>query len=169
MTGTRHEARRGDREFTGWHMLAVVCAFFGVTIVANIALALAATGTFPGLVVENSYIASQHYDELIAKSRAQDRQGWRHRLAVEGSVLRFSLSRADGEPLRDINVIAHVGRPSNTAEDRLVDFAPTADGSFVTTEPIAPGLWEVDLRAERGEILFRRSQEVFVKPAEPQS
>ena len=130
MTSTRHEARRGDREFTGWHMLAVVCAFFGVTIVANIVMALAATGTFPGLVVENSYVASQHYDELIAKSRAQDRQGWRHRLAVEGSVLRFSLSRADGEPLRDINVIAHVGRPSNTAEDRLVDFAPTADGSL---------------------------------------
>ena len=29
MTSTRHEARTGDREFTGWHMLAVVCAFFG--------------------------------------------------------------------------------------------------------------------------------------------
>ena len=35
-------------------------------------MAFAATGTFPGLVVENSYVASQHYDELLAKARAQD-------------------------------------------------------------------------------------------------
>ena len=67
-------------------------------------------------------------------------------------------------------LVAHVGRPSTTAEDRFFDFAPAADGSFVTAEPLAPGLWEVDLRAERGqEILFRRSQEVFIRPAEPQS
>jgi nitrogen fixation protein FixH len=170
MTIETLSARARERQFAGWHMLAAVGVFFAVVIAVNIALAVAATGTFPGLVVENSYVASQHYDELIASSRAQDRKGWRHQLTVEGGVLHFSLSQAGGEPLPSISVVAHVGRPSPTAEDRLVDFVPVADGSFVTTEPLAPGLWEVDLRAERGaEILFRRSQEVFVNLAEPQS
>src|SRR5258707_1136166 len=78
---------------TGWHMLAIVSLFFGVIIAVNIALAVAATGTFPGLVVENSYVSSQHYDELLARAREQDKAGWRDNLTVDGGVLRFALSR----------------------------------------------------------------------------
>ena len=57
--------------FTGRHMLAVVCTFFGVVIAVNVVMAIAATGTFPGLVVANSYVASQGYNELLAAARAQ--------------------------------------------------------------------------------------------------
>src|SRR5215212_8676756 len=103
---------------TGWHMLAIVFAFFGVIIAVNIALAIAATGTFPGLVVENSYVASQHYDELLARAREQDKVGWRDDLKAVGGVLRFSLLEGTGVPLPDLSVIAHIGRPSTTVEDR---------------------------------------------------
>ena len=152
---------------TGWHMLAIVLASFGVIIAVNVALAIAATGSFPGLVVENSYVASHYYDEVLASARAQDEKGWRHALEVEDGVLRFSLSPSDGRPLRDLSVIAHVGRPSTTLEDRIFDLAPAGDGSYVTSEPLPPGLWEVDVEAGRGaETLFRRTQEVFVRPVE---
>jgi nitrogen fixation protein FixH len=61
-------------------MLAVVFVFFGVIIAVNIALAVAATGTFPGLVVENSYVSIQNYDEILARAREQDKAGWRDQL-----------------------------------------------------------------------------------------
>ncbi len=159
-----------ENPLTGWHMLAIVCAFFGVVIAVNIVLAVKATGTFPGLVVENSYVASQHYDDLLARARAQDSRGFRDRLGAEGGVLRFSLAARDGGLLRGLDVVAHVGRPSTTAEDRRFDFAPAADGSYVASEPLGPGLWEVDLEAGRGaEALFRKTQEIFVKPSEARS
>jgi nitrogen fixation protein FixH len=155
-----------DNPFTGWHMLFVVGLFFGTIIAVNLVMAFAATGTFPGLVVENSYVASQHYDELLDKARAQDEAGWGYELSVEDGVIRARLSRS-GSPANDLSVIAHVGRPSTTREDRVFDLALSPDGSYATSEPLAPGLWEVDLEAGRGaETLFRRTQEISVKPAE---
>ena len=155
---------------TGWHMLALVCAFFGTVIAVNVVLAVAATGTFPGLVVENSYVASQHYDDLLAAAREQEKGGWRGELTSTAGVLRFSLSKQQGAPLRDLEVVAHVGRPSTTREDRILDLAPSGDGLYVADGGLAPGLWEVDIEARRGaEILFRNTQEIFLKASEAQS
>jgi nitrogen fixation protein FixH len=147
-------------------MLAIVCAFFCTIIGVNLVMAFAATGTFPGLVVQNSYVASQNYDELLAKAREQDAAGWSYELSLDRGVIRARISR-QGAPLNDLSVVAHVGRPSTTREDRLFDLALAPDRSYVASEPLPPGLWEIDLEAGRGsEILFRRTQEVFVKPGE---
>jgi nitrogen fixation protein FixH len=155
-----------EHPLTGWHMLAIVCLFFGTVIAVNMVLAVEATGTFPGLVVENSYVASQHYDEMLAKARAQDEAGWAYELSADGGVIRARLSQ-HGAPLSDLSVAAHVGRPSTTHEDRSIDFATVGGGSYAARETLPPGLWEVDLEASRGgDVLFRRTQEVFVKPVE---
>ena len=155
---------------TGWHMLAIVSAFFGTTIAVNVVLAVVATGTFPGLVVENSYIASQHYDDLLAAAREQEKRGWRGELTSTAGVLRFSLTAREGTPLRDLKVVAHVGRPSTTREDRLLDLVPALDASYVAADPLDAGLWEVDIQVERGsEIVFRKTQEIFVKGPRVQS
>lgn len=155
---------------TGWHVLAIVCAFFGTIIGVNVVLAVVASGTFPGLVVENSYVASQHYDDLLAAAREQQKGGWRGELSSSSGVLRFSLSKQGGAPLRDLKVVAHVGRPSTTREDRFLHLTPALDGSYVAGDPLGSGLWEVDIQAERGsKILFRNTQEIFVKGPEVQS
>ena len=73
MAGLRNPFRLDDEHpFTGRHMLAVVFAFFGTIITVNLVMAFLATGTFPGLVVKNSYIASQHYNERLAETRAHE-------------------------------------------------------------------------------------------------
>lgn len=154
-----------DHPFTGWHMLAVVVLFFGTVIAVNVAMAVAATGTFPGLVVENSYVASQHYDELLAKAEAQEAAGWRYDISTDGGVIRVGLSRDGSAPLYGLDVTAHVGRPSTTREDRVYALAVSPDGAYVSDEPLPPGLWEIDIEAQRrGDIVFRRTQEVFIKP-----
>jgi nitrogen fixation protein FixH len=155
-----------EHPLTGWHMLAIVLTFFGVVIAVNVAMAIAASGTFPGLVVENSYVASQHYDELLEKADEQDRKGWGVRLSSAGGILRLALSDAGGAPVRRLAVGAHIGRPSTTREDRNVAFSLLADGSYESQEALPPGLWEVDLEARRGEeLVFRQTREIFVRPA----
>jgi len=48
--------------FTGWHMTFILVSFFAVVIAVNLTMAHFASSTFGGLVVENSYVASQKYD-----------------------------------------------------------------------------------------------------------
>ena len=50
------------RTFTGRHMTMVLVAFFGTIIVVNFTMARFASSTFGGVVVENSYVASQHFN-----------------------------------------------------------------------------------------------------------
>ena len=59
------------RRFTGWHMTTILVAFFAVVITVNIVMARFALSTFGGTVVENSYVASQHYNEWLARAAAQ--------------------------------------------------------------------------------------------------
>ena len=50
------------REFTGWHMLAIMVAGFGIMITVNLTLAYNAVATFPGLETRNSYVVSQKFE-----------------------------------------------------------------------------------------------------------
>ena len=56
-----------DHPFTGRHMLAGHPRVLRPIIAVNVAMVVAATGTWPGLVVENSYVASQDFNELARK------------------------------------------------------------------------------------------------------
>jgi nitrogen fixation protein FixH len=155
-----------DHPLTGWHMLAIVLAFFSVIIGVNIVMAFAATSTFPGLVVGNSYVSSQHYNELLDAARAQDAAGWRHQLAIDKGILRFRLATASGTAATDLSVIAHVGRPSTTRADHDLTLVQSG-GVYLAGEALPPGYWEIDIEARRGnELVFLRTQEVFVKPSE---
>ena len=63
-------------QFTGWHMAGVLCLFFGTIIAVNMVLAVNASTTWTGLVVKNSYVASQHYNETLAAAARQAKRGW---------------------------------------------------------------------------------------------
>ena len=114
-----------DHPFTGRHMMAVVLVFFGTIIGVNIAMVVAATGTFPGLVVANSYVASQHFNERIADTRAQADAGWKSELKAPGGILTFKLLNRGGFAERRLAVTAFAGRPSTTREDRPIELLDT--------------------------------------------
>src|SRR3546814_3241852 len=63
--------KRERRPFTGRHAAMILIAFFGVVISVNIVMASFALSTFGGTVVDNSYVASQHYNEWLARADAQ--------------------------------------------------------------------------------------------------
>jgi nitrogen fixation protein FixH len=56
------------KPFTGYHMAAILIGFFGIVIAVNIYRAKVAVGTFGGTVVDNSYVASQNYNEWLAEA-----------------------------------------------------------------------------------------------------
>jgi nitrogen fixation protein FixH len=129
-------------------------------------MAVAATGTFPGLVVKNSYVASQNYNALLANARAQTEAGWTLALEAPGGVLGARLIDSGGKLHRDLGVTAVAGRPSTTRHDRPIVLAETADG-YRAAEALPPGLWEVEVEArDRGGLVFREVRRVIVRPAE---
>lgn len=151
-----------DHPFTGGHMLAVVFAFFGTIIAVNLVMAFLAAGTFPGLVVKNSYVASQNYNQALAETRAQAATGWRMTIATEGPVLTVSLADRDGTPLRHLAVTAAVGRPSTTQEDRTLALVDGPTG-YRAAQPLAPGLWEVAVEArDDGQLVFAGRERIHV-------
>jgi nitrogen fixation protein FixH len=160
------ELTRPARPFTGWHMLAVVLGFFGVIIGVNIVMAMVAVGSFPGLVVENSYVASQNYNELLASGRSQTAAGWRLELTTPRGVLEATLADRDRPHRGGLTVTALVGRPSSTQADRVLDLTETGQ-LYRAPEPLPPGQWDVDVEARReGELVFRELRRVFVRPTE---
>jgi nitrogen fixation protein FixH len=156
-----------DHPFTGKHMLLVVLLFFGTIIAVNIAMIVAATGTFPGLVVKNSYVASQHYNELLESARIQNEAGWQAELAAPGGVITFSLAGRDGVARQRLQVTALAGRPSSTLEDRVIDLIEGV-GGYTAAEKLPAGLWDVDIEAKRGdELIFREQRRLHVKRDAP--
>lgn len=133
----------GERRFTGWHALAVFGGAFTVIIGVNIALAVNAVRTFPGLETKNSYIASQTFD---ARRTAQLALGWDVEARLEDDRLILSITDADGRPVQAARLHAKVGRPTNVSQDREPDFA--FDGrAYVAYEVLPPGNWDVWLTA----------------------
>jgi nitrogen fixation protein FixH len=153
-----------DHPFTGRHMAAVVLLFFGTIIAVNLVMVVAATGTFPGLVVANSYVASQHFNERIAEMRARRAAGWQAEVAAPDGMLSFRLADRNGLAERRLTVTALAGRPSTRQEDRLIPLFETAAG-YHAEERLPAGLWDVDIEAQRdGSVVYATRRRVHVPP-----
>ncbi len=159
MTSFRNPLRfNDDNPFTGRHMLALILAFFGTVVSVNLVMAFFATGTFPGLVVKNSYVASQNYNRALAETRAQAATGWRMAIGAEAGIVAVTLEDRDGTPLGRLAVTAAVGRPSTTQQDRIVDLVETPAG-YRATEALAPGQWEVAVEVREDDVLVFAGRE----------
>lgn len=135
------------RQFTGWHMLAIMVAFFGVIIAVNLLMATFANTSWTGLVVQNTYVASQQFNERVAASRAQAALGWKGTLTIVDGEIRYSLVDASGTPVRAENVVASFRRPAYEAEDWKVTLARKADGTYSAKAAVRDGIWIVNTEA----------------------
>jgi nitrogen fixation protein FixH len=131
------------RPVTGRTVLGVALGAFGVILGVNALLAWFAVSTFSGLVVDNSYVASQDFD---ARRRAQEALGWTLAVAHEDGVLDLALTGPDGAPVRPDRLDVVVGRPATARDDRALALAPTPRG-YVAAAPLGPGAWTVAVEA----------------------
>jgi nitrogen fixation protein FixH len=153
-----------DHPFTGRHMLLVTVAGFAVVIAVNGIMAAIATGTFPGLVVKNSYVASQGYNDLLAEARRQSARGWTLKLEVIDGRVVAAINASSGQMVSGLDVTAIAGRPSSVAEDRRAELAETPSG-YRAQDTLPAGQWNVDIEARRdGNVVFRERKRIFVTP-----
>lgn len=136
-----------QREFTGWHMLGVIVLFFGVIISVNLYMAFSAIDTWTGLVVENSYVASQEFNTKLAIARDREAAGWTGGLDYSDGELVFSLTGGDGEPLDLTGVHVAVSRPIGIEGDQDLVLTLAEDGTHRVAVDLEPGVWNAKIAA----------------------
>ena len=148
------------RELTGRKVFAITAGAFAVIIGVNVFMAVKAVGTFPGLEVQNSYVASQTFE---AERAAQERLGWTLGYRYEAGELILSFRDAAGQPVEARDISALIGRTTEAAEDRRPAFT-YRDGDFRAPVDLAKGRWMVllEARAEDG-TRFHQRLDLYVK------
>lgn len=131
------------RELTGWHVLGVTVAAFGTIIAVNLVLAVKAVGTFPGLEVANSYVASQTFDRERA---AQSALKWTVTPTYDGKELTLAITDAQGLPAPVASLNATIGRPTHKRADQSPEFTYSG-GLFHAPLHLEPGIWNIHVTA----------------------
>lgn len=131
--------------FTGRHMAAILVAGFGVVMCVNFYMASRAIDGFHGTVVDNSYVASQQFNDWLAEAEAAKALGWTADIARDEAG--FLVVTTEAVPA-GAQVSADLRRPIGAREYADLAFVPVADGRFSSTEQVAAGRWIVRLRIE---------------------
>jgi len=141
------------RTFTGRHMLAICIAFFGTIVTVNMVMAVQASRTFGGTVVDNSYVASQHFNRWLDEAEAERDLGWKAEAQRSGDRLLLTLAGPHG-PLADARVAAVAQHPLGLQEDIPLRFEALGGGRFRSAGALPAGRWRVrlDIRNENGRV-----------------
>lgn len=137
--------------FTGRHMLFIMLAFFATILVANLSMATFANTSWTGLVVKNSYVASQEYNGRLADSRAQMALGYTSDLSVGNGEIRYRLTTPDGKAVRLGTVNASFRHPAYEAGDRNLALLPDGKGGVSAAQILSDGMWIVEIDSDIGQ------------------
>ncbi|MER8402875.1 FixH family protein [Mesorhizobium sp. M1348] len=142
------DTSRQSREFTGRHMLFTILGFFGVVIAVNLTMATLANTSWTGLVVENTYVASQQFNRKAEEGRAQAALGWTGKLTIAGGEVRYSLTDAVGKPVALHGVKVLFRHPAYEAEDKSVTLEAASGQIFAAHHMPTDGIWIVEIDAD---------------------
>lgn len=148
------------RSFTGWHMSAILLAFFAVVIGVNLVMAANAVRTFGGVVVDNSYVASQRFNHWLAEGRAQDAAGWHaDAQGTADGALVVALRDAQGT-IRHAVVTVRAEHPLGRLPGRSFPLTALGDGRYVAPHALAAGRWRIRIDAQTGSRVARFVKDV---------
>lgn len=150
--------------FTGWHMLAILVAFFGVVISVNILMAYYANSSWSGILAKNTYVASQEFNIKAEQARAWTAAGFKGEFAVRDRVLEYRLQGPAAEigGLDTITAVFH--RPVGDKQDFTLQLARAAEGVFTADYNLNPGQWIVDFAAiENGKVIYHQAERILIR------
>lgn len=156
------ETPAGGKELTGRKVFMIFFVAFAIIISVNLYMAREAIHTFPGLEVENGYIASQTFD---ADREAQLALGWDVTASIQGTALRLDILGADGMHVQPARIDASLGRATERSDDQELVFSANSLGSLVAeVGTLAPGKWDLRLAAIAGNGTAFRQRIVLYVP-----
>jgi len=144
------------RTFTGRHMTAILVAFFGVVIAVNFTMAWFASATFGGLVVENSYVASQKFNGWLQKAREERAIDWTLDV-TRGPAGHLDVALAgSGRAIDTARIEILAQHPLGRLPDRSLLFRDLGAGRYESVQALPTGRWilRVEARAH-GRVLHR--------------
>jgi len=143
------------RTFTGRHMTVILVAFFGVVIAVNFTMARYASATFGGIVVENSYVASQEFNRWLDEAADERALGWDAVTTWRPDGRLVVAMR--GAPAA-VAVTAMARHPLGRLPDRDLTFEPIGGGRFLSREMLPEGRWTLRLTMAAGGRTWRREE-----------
>lgn len=147
------------KPITGRKVLFIFIGAFGIIFTVNMFLLYKAVGTFPGLEVKNSYVASQAYDDLADAQRAL---GWTPDATYADGKLHITITGESGSLVFPDELNMRVGRPTHGREDRSVTLDKSYDGYWFETD-LGEGKWFVYLKTTSTDgVDYSTRLEVFV-------
>ena len=147
MSDLSGERDRGERRFTGRHMLLGMLAFYAVIIGANLTMAFSATRSWTGLLTDNVYIESQRYNDTLRANRAAGESGIDLTVSQRAGRLAFTLAgAAPGARVEG----ARAERPVGEDGDRTLVLVAVTATTFLTSEPLPRGAWNVTVPVVNG-------------------
>lgn len=135
------------RPLTGRMVLAITVTAFGIIIAVNLVMAWFAVETFPGLEVDNSYVASQGFNQRLHDQQAL---GWTTDAELIGGHLIVRITGRDGQPAPVATISAILGRPTTEREDTTPDLR-FEGGAFVADVDVDYGNWDLRIDARAGD------------------
>ncbi len=145
-------------ELTGRHVLAITVGAFSVIIAVNLVMAFKAVSTFPGLEVDNGYVASQTFD---AEMKAQKALGWTLVHGYADGQLTIDIRQgAAVAPVTKLAVL--LGRTTEAKDDTTPDFH-LRGGVWVADVALNRGKWMMMVEATAPDgTVFRQRLDLFV-------
>lgn len=161
-----HDQADNGREkgrITGYHATAMFVVFFGVIITVNLVMARYALSSFGGTVVDNSYVASQKYNDWLEAARAQQRYGWTISEPLRDDdriVMRITLGDG-GAPMTGGNISAEAMHPVGRSDSFTIGFSEAAPGVYRSIEAVPEGRWILQMIIRRGDQRYRMRSEIL--------
>ncbi len=149
------------KPLTGGKVFAIFAGAFALVLGVNLFMATMALGTFSGLEVQNSYVASQVFD---AEREAQEALGWTSGVNIVGDEVVLTLTGMDGKPAPVAQIEASLGRATVRDYDQDLTFTQNENGDHVAPiKPIDGGRWELRYVATAANgVPFRQHMSLYV-------
>lgn len=150
--------------FTGRHMVAIMVAFFGTIITVNLTMAWFASSSWSGLVVQNTYVASQQFNGKAEEARKRSATGIHGTLTIRGETVRYDVLDKAGRPLAADSVTLRFKRPVGEHHDFALTLSPVGAGHFEASHAVPEGQWIVEASAMSGGTLVIHEARRIVTP-----
>ena len=136
----------GRKKLTGFHASLMFVAFFGVVAAVNFLMAGFAISSFGGTVVDNSYVASQKYNQWLEEGREQIAHGWSVAKPVRmEDKLVLAVWNRERQPLTSATITAVAQHPVGRTDSFNLSFSETTPGRYQSNETVPAGRWKLKI------------------------
>lgn len=145
-----------NTHFTGRHMTVILVLFFGVVFAVNFTMARYAISTFGGVMVENSYVASQEFNTWLDEAATEKALGWSAHVerTADGKL---AVDLAGAPAYAKLIIVAR--HPLGRAPDRTLAFISDGKGRFLSVDELPLGRWILRIEVRAGNTTWRDEED----------